>query len=255
MNLHIQIHRCKYQHIAPFWDAMTFFNTCWRLYYNESSGAAIQIRGQTTQIEPDHLYLLPPGLSFSTTVKNDPKQFFLHFDVGAPYNHVNAQIYPLALDPWFTNMLQLAKSERLPPPHFVSDKGMLYAMSLLSKALSEIPESNLNIKPMDTRIANAMERFRVNVARRFNIEDEAQAQGMTKSSFIRLFKRETGDSPYAYLIKLRIQQGCDLLLRTHTSIDEIAASTGFTDRFHFSKVFKQQTGASPGYYRKYYAEY
>lgn len=41
-----------------------------------------------------------------------------------------------------------------------------------------------------------------------------------------------------------------MLCYTCRHIEEIAEMTGFTDRYHFSRVFKQERGKSPGAYRK-----
>jgi AraC-like DNA-binding protein len=41
-----------------------------------------------------------------------------------------------------------------------------------------------------------------------------------------------------------------MLCYTCRKIEEIAEMTGFTDRYHFSRVFKHQRGKSPAAYRK-----
>jgi hypothetical protein len=42
----------------------------------------------------------------------------------------------------------------------------------------------------------------------------------------------------------------DLLRTTNESLNSIASRLGFCDAFHFSRVFKTETGNSPSAYRK-----
>lgn len=52
-----------------------------------------------------------------------------------------------------------------------------------------------------------------------------------------------------YSARRRIGIACSLLHRSNLSMDEVAQQTGFCDRYHFSKVFKQIRGVSPGTFR------
>ncbi|QBG46626.1 AraC family transcriptional regulator [Verrucomicrobia bacterium S94] len=49
---------------------------------------------------------------------------------------------------------------------------------------------------------------------------------------------------------LNIQFGQEVILKPRLLRNNIAAQTGFTDRFHFSKVFKQWIGVPPATYRQ-----
>ena len=73
---------------------------------------------------------------------------------------------------------------------------------------------------------------------------------MSENNFIRVFKKEMGVSPQQYLQMRRIEWSRNLLINSSLSIAEIADSTGFADRYHFSKAFKQITRFSPAAYRK-----
>lgn len=55
----------------------------------------------------------------------------------------------------------------------------------------------------------------------------------------------TGKSLHQYLLSYRISKAVDMLTSTDMTISEIAAATGFSDIYHFSKTFRQRTGISP----------
>jgi AraC family transcriptional regulator len=52
-----------------------------------------------------------------------------------------------------------------------------------------------------------------------------------------------------YVRRLRIDFASRQLARSEDSLCEIALAAGFSDQSHFSKVFKNQTGMTPGHFR------
>jgi transcriptional regulator GlxA family with amidase domain len=53
-----------------------------------------------------------------------------------------------------------------------------------------------------------------------------------------------------YLQRVRVQHARELLKDIDLSIKEVAARTGFSDPYHFSRVFRRIDGLSPAYYRE-----
>ena len=72
----------------------------------------------------------------------------------------------------------------------------------------------------------------------------------TKSDIIKQFKKAYGITPYAYLIRLRIQAAKNLLGNSKKTSKEIAEYLCFSSEYHFSNVFKSKIGISPREYRK-----
>jgi AraC-like DNA-binding protein len=48
----------------------------------------------------------------------------------------------------------------------------------------------------------------------------------------------------------RVDAAKDLMLSTDTSLAEISLKCGFSDQSHFTKVFAEATGATPGRWRQ-----
>ena len=57
-------------------------------------------------------------------------------------------------------------------------------------------------------------------------------------------------SPKKYLLNQRMEHARRLLIHSTDSIEEIAAQTGYADRFHFSKVFRRFYDIPPAAYRE-----
>jgi len=68
--------------------------------------------------------------------------------------------------------------------------------------------------------------------------------------FFHLFRQHMGESPMLYLRRIRVNQARYLLEHTHLLVEEIAFDVGFSDPFHFSRVFRTLTGKSPIAWRK-----
>ncbi len=75
---------------------------------------------------------------------------------------------------------------------------------------------------------------------------------LSQSSFSTKFKEQVGMSFLEYIIKLRIDRACELLLTTDLQIGEIQSCTGYQDAKAFYRAFRRCTGMTPTEYRKLY---
>lgn len=73
---------------------------------------------------------------------------------------------------------------------------------------------------------------------------------VSPSHLSRTFKQVTGFGLREYLVNLRIQRACELLLSTTLSITDIADKCGFNDSNYFGDAFRKAIGVSPRDYRK-----
>ena len=80
-------------------------------------------------------------------------------------------------------------------------------------------------------------------------EEIAMAAGVSEVYLRRLFLKETGMSPMAYLQKERIAEAKRHLSRTGESVTAIAALCGYSDVYVFCHAFKRETGKTPTEYR------
>jgi len=88
------------------------------------------------------------------------------------------------------------------------------------------------------------------IATNFGLIDLASEVGYSPDHFSRLFKQAFEQSPHQYVLSRRIERGMAILRDETLSIAEVAAACGFSSQGHFTTVFKQRTGTTPGVYRK-----
>jgi len=86
--------------------------------------------------------------------------------------------------------------------------------------------------------------------RKLGLKEIAQASGLSAPYFSTIFKEEMGENLSNYLNRLRVDKAAAMLTTTNIPISEVAKICGFEDQSWFSKIFKNNTGLTPGKYRE-----
>lgn len=73
---------------------------------------------------------------------------------------------------------------------------------------------------------------------------------ITPNHLARLFKSETGETIQEYIRQKRIEYSCKYLLFSELSINEIAERTGFSNRYHFTRIFTKIVNCTPAKFKK-----
>ncbi|MCC6362801.1 MAG: helix-turn-helix transcriptional regulator [Bryobacterales bacterium] len=79
--------------------------------------------------------------------------------------------------------------------------------------------------------------------------EAARIVHISKPSFVRFFKRVTGQSFIAYLNQFRVAKAQELLAASGKSIAEIGQEVGFCDQSYFGALFRRMVHLSPKEYR------
>jgi AraC family transcriptional regulator len=87
------------------------------------------------------------------------------------------------------------------------------------------------------------------LAGKLALEDIASSIHMSAYHFARCFKATTGETPHAYVTRLRVERAQELLRTTSSSMSAIARRVGFSSKSHFAAVFLRSTGISPHRFR------
>jgi len=138
--------------------------------------------------------------------------------------------------------------------------GAVYVQSLslalasyVSARYGAVSERALPVRPASlsavqrTQIKGFVER---EIGTNFSLVDLAEQVGYSPDHFSRLFKHTFEQSPHQYVLSRRIERAMNVLRDETLSIAEVAASCGFSSQGHFTTVFKQRTGTTPGAYRR-----
>ena len=89
-----------------------------------------------------------------------------------------------------------------------------------------------------------------NLNENLTVSKLANTVNMSSSHFSRVFKQQTGFSPYDYILISRLNRAKYLLQVTDMTIASIAYDIGFNSESNFIYFFTENEGISPGKFRK-----
>jgi AraC family transcriptional activator FtrA len=100
------------------------------------------------------------------------------------------------------------------------------------------------------RLGSLLERMRAKPAPETTIAALAQTAGMSRRTFLRRFKANTGTTPGAWLAAARVARARELLKSSDAAIEEVAATAGFGSAATLRHHFRKQMKLSPAAYRR-----
>jgi AraC-like DNA-binding protein len=258
-NIYIRILHCKTAKIDKNWNYPDLLCTHWRFYINSDKGAQLKAGGKTYLLGKDAIYLVPPWQRVSLYNQKPLMQFYVHFDVIGLTELICRKLFPPLLELGIADFAEISSFSKPKDcseiDGFIADcrmKSFLYG--LFYDYFNQIsPEKRLafeEILPAAGKYSQVYEHIENNLAAPIDNQTLARLSCQSQSHFIRNFSNDTGITPAKFTTQRRIAKAIEQLAFTDYSIDKIASETGFSDRFHFSKVFKKVCGTTPAAYRK-----
>ncbi|RQR37687.1 helix-turn-helix domain-containing protein [Burkholderia sp. Bp9143] len=98
-------------------------------------------------------------------------------------------------------------------------------------------------------IRAAMQQLRARSVGRISIVQVAQAVAMSERNLLRRFKKEVGVTPTEFVLSIRLERACHMLIHTSLPADKIARRTGLGNGERMAKLFRQHLALSPTEFR------
>lgn len=99
------------------------------------------------------------------------------------------------------------------------------------------------------RLAECLDYMAVNHSRRLAIPDLARRAGMGQATFTRHFRAATGETPMAFLVRLRLEDAMHYLA-AGMNVTMAATHAGFDDSNYFTRLFHRHFGETPSQCRQ-----
>ncbi|WP_322906941.1 response regulator [Paenibacillus campi] len=112
--------------------------------------------------------------------------------------------------------------------------------------LPEQPESSSG----DTAIRMALQYIDAHFQEELSLEKVAAVVFLNPVYFSQLFKQKTGQGYKEYVISLRMEQACELLMNPSLRLVDIAEQIGYASVRHFTQVFRKKYMLTPTEYRQ-----
>lgn len=154
---------------------------------------------------------------------------------------IHTGIYHIDLRKEFESLYHIAKLDTKPQDKYFEIIELLHGIILKTSRFL----LNNTQTPIDS-IKNAL---LASIYSKKTLDEIASELFTSKSNLIRAFKKQTGYTPYQFLLTQRFQIAKNLLSTTSMPIKAIADLLCFSDEHYFSFLFKQKMGVTPSKYR------
>lgn len=121
----------------------------------------------------------------------------------------------------------------------------LAVLSVLQAGLSEAARAKLR----DWRLLRALEYLFSHSAEKVEVDALAAVAGLSRSHFTRAFEARVGESPYQFLLTLRLEAAARLIT-SGERVTEAALTAGFSDLSRFGQQFRRRFGVPPREWRQ-----
>jgi len=100
------------------------------------------------------------------------------------------------------------------------------------------------------QVARVREFVEAHLTMLIRIQDLAALTRLSPSYFSRAFRATTGESPYNFVIRQRIERAKTMILREDKPLSQIALDCGLADQAHLTRLFHRAVGTSPSAWRR-----
>ena len=127
-------------------------------------------------------------------------------------------------------------------------------VKLLECLSLKLSGANAPVEEMETAAFASYHRIRQHIEQNFlrlrTLEEIAQECHLSKAYLCRLFRSYDHQSPYQYLLRLKMKHAAEYLQSPGALVKQATQRVGFTDPFHFSRVFRNFLGVSPSTFQR-----
>ena len=217
----------------------------------------VKLRGRTYPLQPGRLFSYGPGTSHHITGNStDPLvKYFVDFtgtrakellrSCGLSPGHVS-EVFPAnTLQPLFDELIQAGLQVRR--------ESIILCAKLLECLALRITAARSPLEGAKTLAFTTYEQCRRHIEQhslRLRTLEQIVGECHVNNSYLcRLFRRFDNQSPYQYLLRLKMNHAANRLQQPNSLVKQVAEESGFTDPFHFSRVFTSVFGISPTAFR------
>jgi len=275
IDLKLKLLCCRYW-LLDLWDCHDMVFPYWRIYWNKNEGGELRHKEDIYKMHPDFLYIIAPFTSFSSRFnkkhvynngihvlgkhmiasynesdfeKKALLHFFTHFNLGVPFDNVLPGIYEIKLTDHLKDRLDYITNRLKIENRDFKLTFNLNLQAFIKEVLSNMGPELWKAVNIDDRVLTVLRFIEMNIDEKLSNSELAEIVNMAPNSFARLFKEEMNLTLHNFIQKRKIARACDLFEHSDNTIEGVAYDLGFSDRYHFSRVFKSITGLTPAVYK------
>ena len=250
------------------------------LRYIIDGSAEFVVDGETVIVRKGQVSYIPEGCWLSCKVLEDTFAFYsIRFTTSVFYEGANFlreyYNFPLVMDvgegiePYFSDIYKWVRTDKKSKSFHVRGALDTLIASLIDILNSDEPDDvkadinglEYNLEQIrkrvkkstvqtDPRIQTVIDYIMLNPTEEYTSDKLSGMAEVAETTFRRLFKEATGKTATEFIRQVRLTTAARLLLVSNDPVNCIAHDVGFEDANHFTRVFRQAFGMTPGRYRK-----
>lgn len=247
-----------------------------RIYYVTKGNAGLRIGDTLHSLTPGNMYMIPAFTEHTDICEGVFEHFYVHiyedaaseqeligrfdFPVEIPGTALDATLFrnlcdhnmAMALkfsDPKiYDNNHSLIECVRLNRERPLFDR--LESLGIIYQLVGRFLRfAHPKFQISDVRIGQALKTISANIDEVMTVESLAREACLSKDHFIRLFRKDLGQTPTQFIINDKMTKAKLMLASEDMSVKEIAFSLGYYDISYFNRLFKKHTLLTPRQYR------
>jgi len=218
---------------------------------------AVTLKGRLHALEPGSVFAYGPGIAHD--IAGDPAEPMIKYFVDFAGRRAGAllrscslaggrvsRVFPLhELQPVFDELIRCGL------------QGTRYSILAGEKLLEclglKIAATRAPAPGHETLAFSTYQQSRQHIQQRFRqlktLQQIAAECRLNPSYLCRLFRRYDHQTPYQYLLRLKMNLAAERLQQAGVLVKQVAEESGFGDPFHFSRAFKSVFGIAPDAFR------
>ena len=250
------------------------------LRYIIDGSAELVVDGETVIVRKGQVSYIPEGCWLSCKALEDTFAFYsIRFTTSVFYEGANFlreyYNFPLVMDvgegiePYFSDIYKWVRTDKKSKSFHVRGALDTLIASLIDILNSDEPDDvkaeinglEYNLEQIrkrvkkstvqtDPRIQTVIDYIMLNPTEEYTSDKLSGMAEVAETTFRRLFKEATGKTATEFIRQVRLTTAARLLLVSNDPGNCIAHDVGFEDANHFTRVFRQAFGMTPGRYRK-----
>jgi AraC-like DNA-binding protein len=234
-------------------DSFPFYS----IEYVARGRGEVELKGRSFPLQPGRLFSYGPGVSHHIT--GDPAnplvKYFVDFTGGAATELLQScNLAPGRVSEVFpANVLQPLFDELIHAGLKVGRGSAELCAKLLECLALRIAGARAPLEGTETLAFMTYQQCHRHIEQHHlrlrTLEQIAKECHVNNAYLCRLFRRYDTQSPYQYLLRLKMNFAAERLQQPGALVKQVAEEAGFTDPFHFSRVFRSVLGLSPAAFR------
>ena len=218
----------------------------------------VKLKGRTCSLQPGRLFSYGPGISHHITgdAANPLVKYFVDFAGTRATELLRScglspgrfsEVFPAnTLQPLFDELIQAGLQVRR--------EGTALCVKLLECLALRITGARAPLEGAETLAFATYQQCRQHIERhnlRLRTLQQIASECHVDNAYLcRLFRRYDNQTPYQYLLRLKMNFAAECLQQPGVLVKQVAEEAGFADPFHFSRVFASVFGLSPAAFRR-----